>query len=194
MTALPEWLDPPPTHGWTVDDLDRLADDAPRHVEIIDGALIPTGPRTAFHGLMLKALENGLTRQKPKDLLVMREWTVVVAPPQGPEPDILVIPDALLRDPMQTRVDARHVLLAAEVVSADSRTRDYGRKRHLYAEAGIPHYWIIDYEQATKTTRISVYERDPGTEAYVATGLFHDVVEVKVPFPVVLDLSWSAIR
>jgi Uma2 family endonuclease len=173
MTALPERSYPPPDHGWTVADLDRLPADAPRRVEIIDGALIATRPQTAFHGLMLKALENGLTRLKPKDLLVMREWTVVIAPPQGPEPDILLIPDAALGDPMQTRVDACDVLLAIEVVSADSRIRDYGRKRHLYAEAGIPHYWIVDHEQATRATRVSVYERDPGTGAYAATGRDH---------------------
>ena len=34
--------------------------------------------------------------------------------------------------------------IAVEVVSRESRHRDYDDKRRLYEEAGIPEYWIID--------------------------------------------------
>jgi Uma2 family endonuclease len=34
--------------------------------------------------------------------------------------------------------------IAVEVVSRDSRTRDYVEKKQLYQEAGIPEYWILD--------------------------------------------------
>lgn len=34
--------------------------------------------------------------------------------------------------------------IAVEIVSRDSRQRDYGEKRQLYAEAGVAEYWIID--------------------------------------------------
>jgi Uma2 family endonuclease len=194
MTALPDWLYPPPQGGWTVDDLDRLPEDAPRRVEIIDGALIMMSPQTIFHMRVIKAIESGLEKQVPPKVFVVREITAVIARPQGPEPDVLVLPQASVTGPMQTSVPASEIILAVEVVSDDSRVRDYGRKRQLYAEAGIPHYWIVDYEQATQTTRISVYERDDGTGAYVATGLFHDKVSVQVPFPISLDLAWSAVR
>lgn len=34
--------------------------------------------------------------------------------------------------------------IAVEVVSRDSRNRDYGEKRQIYQEAGVLEYWIID--------------------------------------------------
>jgi Uma2 family endonuclease len=34
--------------------------------------------------------------------------------------------------------------IAVEIVSRDSRQRDYGEKKQLYAEAGVAEYWIID--------------------------------------------------
>ena len=34
--------------------------------------------------------------------------------------------------------------IAVEVVSRESRHRDYDLKRRLYEEAGVPEYWIID--------------------------------------------------
>jgi Uma2 family endonuclease len=34
--------------------------------------------------------------------------------------------------------------VAVEVVSRDSRQRDYGEKKQIYQEAGVAEYWIID--------------------------------------------------
>jgi hypothetical protein len=39
MTALPDWMRPPRAEGWFAEDLDRLPE-APRHTELIDGALV----------------------------------------------------------------------------------------------------------------------------------------------------------
>jgi Uma2 family endonuclease len=36
------------------------------------------------------------------------------------------------------------VVLVAELVSPGSRTNDNVTKRATYAEAGIPHYWLLD--------------------------------------------------
>ncbi|HEY0700605.1 MAG TPA: hypothetical protein VGD43_22710 [Micromonospora sp.] len=48
MTKVPEWMRPPRVEGWYADDLDHLPE-APRHTELIDGALVfmmspPSGP------------------------------------------------------------------------------------------------------------------------------------------------------
>lgn len=39
MTALPDWMRPPRAEGWLAEDLDHLPE-APRHTELIDGALV----------------------------------------------------------------------------------------------------------------------------------------------------------
>lgn len=36
---------------------------------------------------------------------------------------------------------------------------------------------------------VHVFEREPATGQYVATGIFHDRLKVSVPFPVDLDLT-----
>lgn len=44
-------------------------------------------------------------------------------------------------------IRADEVLVAVEIVSPGSRRTDYVVKRGEYADAGIPHYWIIDPQQ-----------------------------------------------
>ncbi len=39
MADLPDWVRPPREEGWFAEDLDRLPE-APRHTELIDGALV----------------------------------------------------------------------------------------------------------------------------------------------------------
>ena len=34
--------------------------------------------------------------------------------------------------------------IAVEIVSRDSKSRDYGEKRQLYESAGVTEYWIVD--------------------------------------------------
>ena len=34
--------------------------------------------------------------------------------------------------------------IAVEIVSRESRQRDYGEKKQLYADAGVSEYWIVD--------------------------------------------------
>lgn len=59
-TAFPEWFSPGPAGGWTADMLDHLPPDAPRHVELIDGALVMMSPQTAFHMFILRRFEQDL--------------------------------------------------------------------------------------------------------------------------------------
>jgi Uma2 family endonuclease len=54
------------------------------------------------------------------------------------------------------------VLLAVEVLSPTSRGRDLLVKRHEYAAAGIPDYWIVDREHR----RLTVLSLDEGGSEY----------------------------
>ena len=75
MTAVPEWMRPPRVEGWYADDLDHLPE-APRHTELIDGALVfMMFPRRAWHGRAVSALLFALTEQAPAGVEVEREMT-----------------------------------------------------------------------------------------------------------------------
>lgn len=62
--------------------------------------------------------------------------------------------------------------LVMEVVSPEGRTRDTVKKRHEYARAGIPEYWVVDPEMRA----ITVYALDPHKDdaSYVVHGDFGD--------------------
>src|ERR1700744_180770 len=85
MTSLPEWLYPGPDGGWTADDLDKLPPDAPRRIELIDGALVLMSPQTAFHMLVIDLVVAGM--RPPGGLHVAREMSVRLNDRQRPEPD-----------------------------------------------------------------------------------------------------------
>ena len=64
-----------------------------------------------------------------------------------------------------------------EVLSPNTATRDRVQKRNLYAERGIPHYWIIDVDART----LEAFELQAGR--WVLTGSYDDGVTAAIaPF------------
>ncbi|MEV7967266.1 Uma2 family endonuclease [Sphaerisporangium sp. NPDC088356] len=182
---LPGWMVPPP-EGFTAADLDHLPD-LPAHTELIDGSLVLVSPQASFHTLTIFVLEKGLRGNAPADLRVRREMSVVLGPRQRPEPDIVVIRPTADLGPDVTAYQAADVLLAIEVVSPDSETRDRERKPQLYAAAKIEHFWRVEQNGGKAT--VYVYELDPATKAYALMGIHHDKLQLKVPFEVDIDLT-----
>jgi hypothetical protein len=73
MTAVPDWMHPPRVEGWFADDLDHLPE-APRHTELIDGALVfRMSPQLRWHARIVSALENALREQAPVGIEADRE-------------------------------------------------------------------------------------------------------------------------
>lgn len=179
------WPIPPPG-GWTADDLDTLPN-LPPHTELIDGSLIFVSPQTLFHSRAVDFFNWQLQSLAPAGLEVVREFTIDIDRRNRPEPDVIVIDEEAITDPQQTRFPAASVRLAIEVVSPESVDRDRETKPVKYARAGITHYWRVENKDGRAV--VYVYELDPATKAYVATGIFHDRLKVSVPFPIDLDLT-----
>jgi hypothetical protein len=162
VTAIPDWL-VPPYEGWHFDDLLALPVDVSRHIELIDGALIPMSPQSS-------------------------EMTVRVDGDNGPEPDVLVVTASAYEDQERaTWYDGPDVILAVEVVSPSSAARDRERKPQICAKAAIKYLWRIENEGGSPV--VYTYEFDAASAAYVVTGIFHDRLRLPVPFPVDLDLA-----
>ncbi|GGK80960.1 hypothetical protein Ppa06_56190 [Planomonospora parontospora subsp. parontospora] len=182
---LPDWV-LPPRGGFTADDLDRLPG-IPPHTELIDGTLVFVSPQTNFHMSTLFLLESGLRRAVPRDLAVRREMTVTLGRRQRPEPDLLVVRADAVRGARQTTYEPQDVVLAVEVVSAESEIRDRERKPRLYAESGIPHFWLVENDGDRPV--VHVYELDAATRVYVATGIHRSRLKLDAPFPIDVDLT-----
>ncbi|WFB08916.1 Uma2 family endonuclease [Streptomyces sp. LX-29] len=178
----------PPQDGYTVDDLLTLPD-LPPHTELIDGSLVFVSPQRFFHTLTMYLLEKGLRATAPPELRVAREMTVVIDKRNGPEPDISVVRAEAFLDSDQTYFKVADVVLAVEVVSPDSESRDRDTKPHKYARAGIPHFWRVERAGHNGRPVVHVHALDPESRTYRFTGMYHDVLKLSVPFDIDIDLT-----
>lgn len=179
----------PPQDGYRAEDLDRIPD-LPPHTELIDGSLVIVSPQKRFHMHMLRLLETQLLEQAPEGLEVIREMTVVLGERQRPEPDLMLI-DARTEYGMDaTWIRAEDVRLAVEVVSPESEIRDRRRKPQLYAQADIPHLWLVEQERGSLAT-VHVYRLDPVNRSYTHTGSHRDRLKTDTPCDLDIDLTWT---
>jgi Uma2 family endonuclease len=185
VAPLPDWAIPP-YEGFVAEDLDRLPE-LPSHTELIDGSLIFVSPQAVFHKRTLFLLEQTLTAAVPAQFKVQREMTVTLGFRQRPEPDIMITHARAEHSLDQTSFSPEDILLAVEVVSPESRVRDQKRKPTLYAEAGIPHFWLI--ENVSGKAEVRVYELDPKKRAYNLSSVHRERLELAVPFPIDIDLT-----
>ncbi|MFE9401920.1 Uma2 family endonuclease [Streptomyces sp. NPDC006530] len=179
----------PPQDGYTVDDLFTLPN-LPSHTELIDGSLIFVSPQRYFHFFVIELLMRGLHRSLPPRLEAVREMAVVLDRQNCPEPDISVISAAAVSGMDLTRFEAKDVLLAVEVVSPDSESRDRTTKPLKYAAAGIPHFWRVERGGDDGDEPIvHVYELDPLTMSYVHMGMQRGQLKVDKPCTIEIDLG-----
>ncbi|NED90016.1 Uma2 family endonuclease [Streptomyces sp. SID11233] len=190
MSIDPEASEPrwavPPVGGWTADDLDTLPN-LPPHTELIDGSLVFAVPQTVFHARAVSDFSRWLRSSAPPHLEVMARFTIDIDPWNRPELDVVAVHANAIESLRQTRFPASSVLLAIEVVSDESVTRDRETKPLKYARAKIPHYWRVENQDGRAV--VYVFELEPATGAYTSTGIFHDRMKVSAPFTVDLDLT-----
>jgi Uma2 family endonuclease len=178
----------PPKDGCTVDDLFTLPD-LPPHTELIDGSLVIVSPQRNFHADVIDPLVSGLRRSVPKKFKVKREMTIVLDRRNGPEPDVSVVLADAVSGPDQTSYQALDVLLAVEVVSPDSESRDRTTKPQKYAATGIPNFWRVERDGTSGNPLVHVHELDPLTHGYVHLGMYRDRIEVDKPYAIDIDLT-----
>ncbi|MFH9573675.1 Uma2 family endonuclease [Streptomyces sp. NPDC017230] len=181
----PDWP-VPPDGGWNADDLDLLPD-LPPHTQLIDAGLVFACPQSVFHERATSFFGRQLSGAASQGLDVLCRFTVDVDRQNRVEPDVLVLREQALTGPDQTRVPAAAVVLAVEVVSPDSVSRDRETKPAKYARVGIAHYWRVESEKGLAA--VHAFELEPTTRAYAGVGIFRERMKVSAPFPMDLDLS-----
>jgi len=139
-----------------------LTEDDP--VELLEGLLVPKMPKNPAHSMATVALTRILSALAPSD------WHVRVQEPitlqdSEPEPDVAVVRG----DP--SRYQQHHpqppdVALVVEVADASLR-RDRTSKRQIYAQAGIPVYWIVNL--AERRLEVHADPSGPGERSDYAT-------------------------
>lgn len=160
-------------------DLDALPDDGLRH-ELIDGAFVMTPAPGVAHQTMAFALGRALHEAAVgTGLKVLLAPLDVVLGDSVVEPDVVVAPSGAFSD----RDLPTAPVLVVEVRSASTGWLDEGRKRSLYEEFGVKHYWLADPTEPS----ILMLELRDGRYVEVATASGDESVEVTVPFAVTVN-------
>jgi len=188
VTALPQ-----PGRLLTIAEYARLPEDDQRRWELQEGNLILTpspAPRhmTASFELAKQLdahLSSGL--RLVQDVDIDLELVPADRPATSRRPDLVVVDDAALE-----RVDreggllrASEVRLVVEIVSPGSVRMDNVVKRGEYAEAGIPHYWIVDLDPPVSLLDCHLAEGFGYQDGGSVTGTF----TTTEPFPLKIELD-----
>lgn len=115
-------------------------------VEYVDGEAVFMSPVSLPHArvvLWFGSYMDRLSRKTPGGTVFPDSVTVRLSPNLSRVPDLTYVkPDsrAVLRE---NHIDGPPDLIV-EIVSPESRIRDYHEKHHDYESAGVTEYWIVD--------------------------------------------------
>ena len=121
---------------------------AHRHYEYIDGRLVKLSPSTGTHNEIIGyiyVLIKAFLSLRPGGKIRGENFVLRFSPDEEKfrEPDLMVIFDDNPNQLTETMmIGAPDVVV--EVVSEESRGRDYGEKLAEYEAAGVRDYWLID--------------------------------------------------
>ncbi|GAA1341548.1 Uma2 family endonuclease [Saccharothrix algeriensis] len=177
---------PWPDHLLTLDEWDALPDDESHHVELVEGVLLVAPRPASKHQMAIKRLGTWFDDQLPESVVAAPEVDVLINPVHPVTvraPDVVVVPTERAME-FPTRYDADDVLLAVEIVSPGTGRTDRVTKLFEYADAGIPHYWLLDLDDPISLTAFTLVD---GDYEHVAGGT--GKVELPSPFPVAFDLQ-----
>ena len=170
----------------TLEEYDALPEDYSAHYELQEGVLVvsPRGPRKHQRSMVL--LAGQIEDQLPVGWECVVDFEVVV---RAEEPVILRAPDLVVVpvDGPEKRVTAGEVQLAVEIISPGSRNVDLHLKSFEYADAGIPHYWVIDLDPPIPS--ITVFGLGAPGDGYQESQTATGELVVAEPFPLRVDLA-----
>jgi Uma2 family endonuclease len=109
-------------------------------VELLYGQLVAMNPQSDLHARVTARIAKHLILALHDDHVVLPHSGLSSWDLSRPEPDVSVVPQRGWREPI---TDA---LLVVEVADSSLR-KDKELKLPLYAEAGIPCYWLVDLKK-----------------------------------------------
>jgi Uma2 family endonuclease len=188
----------PPQRPLTIAEFAALGEDDRNRWELQEGSLIMSPSPTPGHMVAVAELYVQLRDQLPHDARAVPDVDIDVqlapagAPGTARRPDLVLVEATELERVGETGglLRASAVLVVVEIVSPGSHRTDTIVKRREYADAGIPHYWIIDLD--APVSLIACHRA--GAFGYRDGGAVTGVFESAAPFPVRIDLNGLAGR
>lgn len=195
MTALPEnsQNSAGEPHLFTVAEYAGLGEFEYGYSELVEGRLTMSPSPAPGHQYASGQLLFQLWGQLPPDLEMIQDIDIDLELVPPDEPGYSRRPDlAILRRGARERVGeeggllrASEVVVVIEIISPGSRRHDRVIKRAEYADAGIPHYWIVDLDHPISLVACHL----AGEFGYQDAGDVVGEFTTSVPFPVTLRLD-----
>ncbi|WP_219416379.1 Uma2 family endonuclease [Pseudonocardia nigra] len=182
-----------PPHLLTVAEYLEIGEIELGYSELVEGRLLMSPSPAPDHNRAAFRMAMQLERNLPAGVEVIPDMDVdlELAPSDAPgtvrRPDLVVVQqDARLRVRRDGGViRASEVLVVVELLSPGSRRTDYVHKRGEYADAGIPHYWIVDIAEPVSLLACHL----AGEFGYADGGTVTGTFTATAPFPVEIDLD-----
>lgn len=170
----------PPVRPLTVAEYAALPEDGEIRYELQEGILVMSPSPITDHQRCLRRLLRELEDQVPEGLEPIPDVDVdlqLVRPSQPGSvrrPDLVVVTRAAI-DRVRRELGllrASDVVLAVEIISPGSRRMDTVVKHGEYADAGIPHYWVVDLDGGVNLTACHLAGEFGYVSAAPSTGIF----------------------
>jgi Uma2 family endonuclease len=192
---IPYWL----TQSVTAEQWEAMPEQMCRHIEVVDGHIVfmqsPTHDhQSAALGLAyhLRREANAHAKANGRCLSTTADYDLRIenAPLHHRRPDIIVY-DCVSDSRLRPRPSGTH--LVVEVVSRSSRVTDKIDKLGEYAEAGVPHYWIVETRDGAIST-VTWYALPEDDKRYEVRACWTpaetpDGIRAEEPFPV--RIAWD---
>lgn len=189
MEHLPTDLD---KHLYTVGDYAALGE-TEYWSELQEGKIVVSPSPTYDHGMAVSELFVQVRAQLPPNLVALMDSDLDLALVSEDQPGTVRRPDLFVVDRADRKrakaegrlLRASEVLLVVETVSPGSHRTDYRIKRDEYADAGIPHYWILDLDEPISLLACHLTEEFGYVDHGEVTGKF----ATNEPVPFTIDLT-----
>jgi Uma2 family endonuclease len=131
----------------TYDDLLAMPEDGHRYELIYGEIVMSPSPKTKHQRAVVQLAEafNRYVREHRLGEVFVAPFDVKLSPHSVVQPDLLYVKRERSRIVTEDFVDGPPDLII-EVLSASNRMQDLVKKAALYAEHGVPEYWIVDPE------------------------------------------------
>jgi len=162
--------------------LETITDDDNGY-ELSYGSLVVTPSPNTRHQAIMANVVAYLHQRMPPSVRVLAEAELLINPDLVKRPDVQVVDENLVG---AQSVDGTPSLVV-EIHSPATKVLDLTEKRHVYAQAHIPAYWLIDPDAMTLTVL------ELADNEYVERAVLDADAELGVSLPFSMTVSTTAI-